>query len=346
MATTTVRRAAFDVGSGSTKMQCSDCEISADGQCLKIVNVLFGQERPVSFGADYMCSKTGDLSEDIQELGLQTLQDLKQEAVNLGATQFSAIATEVFRKANNGESYLDKARSLCRFPFVVLTQALEAEVGYESVMAMRTHPPGNEVDESSLSSKGCAWDSGGASFQITSIDRSCEPQVIQSYMGALGTSVTTAILVREVQKQELTKETPVNPVSKEHCSHFLEVLTSKLIQEVPDWLRETHTVHAASGPNSMFNLCCDILTRLRSADRPLQSFTTEDVSQALEACLNRSNEVLKMFVDFPYSDGPRLIVPKLCLLLAVMRHTGVQAVHTVRCVGSCAGVMKDFRLWN
>lgn len=154
----TVRRAAFDVGSGSTKMQCSDCELyhhleTGAIQC-DILNSLYGLEVPVQFGADYMRSSDGTLSETIQDEGIRVFSKLKEEAEKLGATEFSAIATEVFRKASNGASYINRLMAQ-GVSVSMLSQQQEAELGYSSVLATL------KLSEHVFSEPLCVWDSGG-----------------------------------------------------------------------------------------------------------------------------------------------------------------------------------------
>ena len=66
MTDTIERRVSFDIGSGSTEMQVSDIKKN------QIIHTCFGQERPAYFGFDFMGSKDGNLSEDIQMKGIQT----------------------------------------------------------------------------------------------------------------------------------------------------------------------------------------------------------------------------------------------------------------------------------
>lgn len=151
-----VCRAAFDIGSGSTKLQCSNCEVFLDatGSVIKtnILDELYGIEIPVQFGADFKCSSDGKLSEDIQLKGISIFSDLLSKARALGAVEFHAIATEVFRKAANGSTYLDKLRAL-GVPVTILTQEMEAELGFGSVQAV--------LMLSALPPALCVWDSGG-----------------------------------------------------------------------------------------------------------------------------------------------------------------------------------------
>jgi len=155
-----VRRAAFDVGSGSTKLQCSDCELTVDAvsgvvTSTRIINKLYGIERPVQFGADLKCSPDGRLSEKIQLEGLTVFKELKAEAENLGVQEFHAIATEVFRKAVNGPEYLQLIGEL-GVTVTILTQEIEAELGFGSVQAELALSGGGAAE--------CVWDSGGTNL--------------------------------------------------------------------------------------------------------------------------------------------------------------------------------------
>ena len=337
-----VRRAAFDIGSGSTKIQCSDCELIIDSSINSVVgctilNVLFSGERPVPFGADWMSSVDGNLSHEMQERGLAVITQLKSEAAALGVTQMSAIATEVFRKASNGQSYLDRVIAL-GIPVQMLTQELEAELAYGSVMV--------SLGASDIST---VWDSGGASFQISSIDP--RSRKIRAYMGSLGTGVTTGILMREIQQKEFNLSGSPNPVSLQEYAQFSESLKAKL-GAVPDWIQDCELVAASGGLNSMFAVCCDVLQRIAidsnngEVQPPIKEFSVDDAFTALQACLDKSDADLIKFVNFEFSDGEKVIVPKLSLLYTVMRHANIKRIKTVAVVGSCAGLLKDVRFWD
>lgn len=346
---TSLRRAAFDIGSSSTKILCADYK---DGMPL---NTIIGQERPVAFGADYLKSSNGSLSESIQLKGLEVLEELKLEAEKSGATQFFAIATEVFRKAANGPQYLDRVRAM-GIPVTVLTQELEAKLGYAS--AIITAGVFSELGDY------CVWDSGGASFQITRRDLTDESgNTFCTYMGSLGSSVCSAMLIQEVQCKTLNTTPSPNPVSLYEAEQLVEKLTA-LLQQVPTWLKDKEDVIAVTGKNSIFKLCCNVLLDLTvKSDTSLQttpglfrvdslpdspvvtSFSRDDAELALRTCIGCSDEDLSKYVNFQYSDGPKIVVPKLCLLVAVMRHTGIQRVNTVNCIGSCVGVLHEEQFW-
>ena len=73
----------------------------------------------VQFARDFLLSGNGTLRPEIWRLGLDTLRSLKDTAVELGATAFQGIATEVFRKATNGTAWVDcshDSNSTCNLP--------------------------------------------------------------------------------------------------------------------------------------------------------------------------------------------------------------------------------------
>jgi hypothetical protein len=60
MTSVLTRRGAFDIGSGATKLMIADVSST------QIVEILFGEERPVAFSADLLRSDNGCLSDEIQ----------------------------------------------------------------------------------------------------------------------------------------------------------------------------------------------------------------------------------------------------------------------------------------
>jgi hypothetical protein len=341
-----------------------------------MINIVFAEERPVPFGADYLNSLNGELSEAMQLRGLQTLFELKDKAVKSGAVQFSAIATEVFRKAKNGEAYLDRVRSL-GIQVTRISQELEAELGHKSAL----------INSGCLDPNICVWDSGGSSFQIST----CSGSSLQTYMTSIGSSTCASYLADmkglSRSADDKRSSTP-NPVSLEEANQLIDIITSQLPSSIPDWLTNRNSsvevtsppvpgavlvpvpavsVLSVCGKNSIFKVCCNVLAELSKgpahmASSPpgvyrrdttndlisetVTSFSLRDAERALATCLDSSDEILCKFVNFQYSDGPKIIVPKLCLLVAVMRFLNLNYVSTVKCTGSCSAVAVDQRFWR
>jgi exopolyphosphatase/guanosine-5'-triphosphate,3'-diphosphate pyrophosphatase len=321
-----VRRAAFDVGSGATKMQVSDVNRSLR----RIVGpVLFGQERPVPFGAAWLASADGKIPPEMITKGLETLRDLKAIAVELGVSSFSAVATEVFRKAVNGEEFLARVRADLDIPIEIVTQQLEAELGFATALAFDESATDNLV----------SWDSGGASFQITI----AKGGAMQMYLGALGTSRTLKTLVGGVRGLPLDDATmqAVNPVSMAECDRLVEALCAELA-DVPDWLGNIETITSIGGPNSMFSVASSVLGGA-------STMSSETIRDALVQCVGKSDAELQHLVDFEFADPVCLVVPKLCLFHSVAAHLARKRLKSVRfqpCIGSCAGLLVTEGLWR
>ena len=298
----------------------------------KITAELFGQERPVPFGSDCLAHGDGLLSEEIMSQGLETLRDFMGIANDLGCTSFSAVATEVFRKAKNGDEYLRRVRRELQIPVQVVTQEIEGQLGYKSAVAYSRQEGGAVY----------SWDSGGASFQIVSADAQGD---LRYFMAPLGTSVTTALLVQEVRQQNLVEgRQHINPVSTTEVQKLLALLRSRL-DAVPSWLgpgdRETSVLHAIGGVNSIFNLCCTV--RGKGWEDVLYA---AEVDAALAQCVGKDNEELAVHLRHEHADPPSVVVTKLCLLKAVMDHLQWDQVQYHPCIGSCAGLLVSEEYWH
>lgn len=309
----TKRRAAFDIGSGATKLMIADVRGTT------VTNELFGQEIPVSFAVDWKQSSEGKLSYRIQEKGLDVLKGFieKCDELKVPADARSAIATEVFRKAANGGEYLSKVRKL-GIPVKILTQEEEAAVGFMTGVAVQDGPADEVV----------CWDSGGASFQISS--RSGKGG-LQRYLGELGTGVVTHILVDSVQGKNFAAGEMPNPVKREDADKLIEELKRK-IPDAPAWLRNGR-ITALGGPNSMFVVTSQALGQA--------TYGPSDVRRALTATLGLEDSKL---AAMPFCQGanrepPAYVVPKICLLLAVMEHCDIKEVQVRSAIGSCPGML-------
>jgi hypothetical protein len=140
----------------------------------------------------------------------------------------------------------------------------------------------------------------------------------------------------------------VNPVSHEECDILINNIIEKL-DIVPVWLKDKDIVFCCNGMNSMFNMCSLVLSYKNRQDfsnsTKINEFLFEDVNQALELCINQTDDVLKKYINFYNSEGPHVLVTKLCLLTAVMKHTGIKKVQSIECIGSCSGVLYDDKFW-
>eukprot|EP00929_Paragymnodinium_shiwhaense_P088225 TRINITY_DN48503_c0_g1_i1.p1 TRINITY_DN48503_c0_g1~~TRINITY_DN48503_c0_g1_i1.p1 ORF type:complete len:344 (+),score=73.94 TRINITY_DN48503_c0_g1_i1:68-1099(+) len=315
---TTVRRAAFDIGSGATKLMVAEVNVTTS----TVSKVLFSMERPVSFAVDWKGSADGTLSEAIQGKGLEALRLFNEECARLQvpAQNRAAVATEVFRKAKNGPDYLKRVSELLHIRVETVPQEEEAELGFRTAVALC-----GRAEEEVI-----AWDSGGASFQITCRSGGCGSP-LQAYLGTWGTGNVTALLVTDVQKREFSPSMVLNPVPAADAEALPAALKAQMAPPAP-WLQGKHVV-AIGGPNSMFAIAAECLSKAE--------YNLQDVLSAVAMSVDRSEEEVskRHHCDDELREPASYVVPKLSLLRAVMEHCSISAVSYQPAIGSCPGLL-------
>ncbi|CAK0815350.1 unnamed protein product [Prorocentrum cordatum] len=311
------RRASFDIGSGATKLMVADVEL---GPPARIMEVHFAQEVPVGFMMALRQSGDGTLSPAIQDQGMEVMRALvaKCQELAVGAGSRCAVATEVFRKASNGADYLRRVKEELGLEAPIVTQEAEARLGFLTAVALQ----GRQEEEV------VCWDSGGGSFQVTSTDPCGGP--LRTFLGALGSGNSLAMLVEDVQRHSFAEHPSPNPVSGVDAAALVARMRACL-SEPPSWLRGAR-VTAIGGPNSMFQLAADILGS--------STYTGDNVREALGRVVGRTDgDLATSYCQGDDREPPSLCVPKICLLLAVVEHCGLAEVSFQQAIGSCAGLL-------
>eukprot|EP01061_Rhynchopus_euleeides_P012881 TRINITY_DN2265_c0_g1_i1.p3 TRINITY_DN2265_c0_g1~~TRINITY_DN2265_c0_g1_i1.p3 ORF type:complete len:328 (+),score=58.39 TRINITY_DN2265_c0_g1_i1:1165-2148(+) len=311
-----VIRGAFDIGSAATKLQVAVVDVSSG----KIKKVLFGEERQVFFALDMSKSKERALSHSIQDEGIRVLGSFMDVLSEHKAQQVSAIATEVFRRASNGDAYLKRVERELGLKIRMVTQEEEALLGYKTATGL--------CDPSIDTRNVIAWDTGGASFQISTMQQG----VFEAYRGKFGSSIVTAMCLQQVKP---TSTTTPNPVTPEEASQLGALIAPELAPP-PSWL--SGHVEAVGGPNSTFCLASRTLGK--------STVSLADVEGCLaRTCGRADSELRKMCHLSPKHDPPAMVVPKFVLLHTVMLHCGITDFTFIPAIGSCAGMLVSDELY-
>ena len=163
-------QAAFDVGSGSTKMVVAQVDRCAHK------TLRFIQEEQA--GADYyqdLRQNGQKISRKMQEEGLAVLKQLQAKAQALGATEFLAVGAQAFRDALNAEEFGQKLAQ-AGIQFKVVSQDEEAKIGFQAAAAVSGIPPKDLA----------IWDIGGGSMQIAFLQDPAHPSSpLTAYNGNL-----------------------------------------------------------------------------------------------------------------------------------------------------------------
>jgi len=143
-------RAAFDIGSGATKMVVAKVNTCQQ----QVAQILVEQQLGVNYYQDLQ-QNGQKLSPKIEQEGLQVLQNLMAVAKQQGAQEFVAVGTKVFRDAQNAEDYAKKIAA-AGITFKILKDDEEAIIGFRAAAAKTGINPKDLV----------MWDIGGGSMQI------------------------------------------------------------------------------------------------------------------------------------------------------------------------------------
>lgn len=191
-----VRRAAFDIGSGATKMKAALVNKCTD----KIVKMLYEESLKVSFKEDLQKNSQNKLSQKIINEGVLALKKLKQKAQSVGATEFYATATSAFRTSDNGKEVIATLKKETGIKIYLIDQKLEGKLGFAAASSVS---PNNM-------NKTIVWDIGGGSMQIVATAE----DGFDIYEGKIASVSFKDHIVETIQKRK--KVTTPNPMNKDH----------------------------------------------------------------------------------------------------------------------------------
>eukprot|EP00056_Hartaetosiga_gracilis_P003957 m.69778 g.69778 ORF g.69778 m.69778 type:complete len:378 (-) comp11646_c3_seq2:1652-2785(-) len=311
----------LDVGSGRTKMEV--VEMDAAGA---IVRTLFTRHEAVFFADDFACNGHDKLSDEIMERGYNILKEYKKTADDLGATYISGAATQVFRLASNGHEFLKKVNAELGVNLRVVSQDCEGQIGFLTAKSVLS----TSVEDENI----IAYDSGAGSFQITYLTRGDEDDMegdsydehgvpaVTVYGGHWGSVPAREALMVQIRKaSKLEKNNDPHPVSREEMDALVDYIFSQL-HEPPKQLSailEGKSDLKIVGIGEETSLFCMVKNAIG-----LDEFTQDDVSRALDVCADKYTSYFK---ERNYGESFQ-VVPKLCLLLAVMRKFNMKKVSS------------------
>jgi exopolyphosphatase / guanosine-5'-triphosphate,3'-diphosphate pyrophosphatase len=191
-------RAAFDVGSGATKMVVAKIDICQQ----LIVSVLLRQARKVAYNDALASNQQGQLPQSIVDRGINALLELKVLAVDVGATEFVGVATSAFRRATNGSLVVKQILKRSGILVKIISQRQEAILGYLAVES-RFELPGPFSGR-----KLVVWDIGGGSMQITARDTNN----FLVYQGKLASVSFKRQVIRDILGMDLMRVKSPNPI--------------------------------------------------------------------------------------------------------------------------------------
>lgn len=309
------RRAAFDIGSGNTKLIVAD----VDDQSGVIVKKIYSDKILVSLKEDMEKGGKQVLSDQIVEKLIEATLILKSKAEEFQPDSYSGIGTEIFRQAKNGQLVIDRVNKTCAIGARIIDQKEEARLGVLTASIYANVPLDKLI----------AFDIGGASFQIVH----AEKDKIHLYLGKLGKVPVKKILIEEIQGKSMSQTLTPNPVSYEEAMATIASIEKRLeplTKEIKDKLvRPEFTV---VGIGAMHHHAVDRLGR--------NSYTKEDLMTLIENMLGKSGAEIG---DDP--ENASFAISDLLFVYTTMKTFGISKVTYVNTPGNTPAMLISESYW-
>lgn len=292
--------AAFDVGSGTTRMQVADI-----AQCREQApKTLLRRELPLPFAADLAEQADDRFSTEMLERAGTALSELVAAARSAGAEDLFGVATAAFRGAANADAVLDDWRTRFNLHVDIIDQNEEGRLAF-SMIEFGLDDPGALV----------VWDIGAGSQQL--VWRNPEEGRFRHFNTTLA-AVTFRNLSLEYLGRADGTSTP-NPITPEEAQD-LRGLVRVSLGDVPDDLlsliRDGAKVVGVGGVHGASLI-------EQAGVQPGAVLTRSRLSEVLEQRVGLDDAA----IGGDYADTQ---VTNLILVLALMDRFGIQAYRVTR----------------
>ena len=306
-------RAAFDIGSGTTKMK-----VYRYNTCLETMQAITDKncegDIPVAYKEDLKVDNT--IKKETLNVGIKAIEKLKKLAKSCGATQFAAVATSAFRQAKNGSEIAKKLSKLTQVTVKVISQKEEAMLGYQGALSKLTSEQRKDL---------CIWDIGGSSMQITCSD------TLDSYMGTVASVSFKNMLVANKPTPIQRQSSSPNPITLDDYKYGYKI-TGKTAVEIENILGkslQTLKVYGIGGVH-YYSVSKFIDQKVYSA---------ENIKSVIEKNLYQTDEQLGGGAYVSTSISNLILVEGLMHSLKIDRVTALK-------VNLTEGIVASSQYWN
>lgn len=261
--------AAFDIGSGSTRMLVADVSLCG-GQILAVRK---SRKIRVPYASDLLHGDGRLFSEAIGQQASAAMADFSELAAEHGAERMVGVATQAFRQADNGQQLLDSWRQDFGLEIRIISQNEEARLAYRLVEARLGHSTDRLV----------VWDIGAGSQQMVWRDA---PDGRWQYLNSDIASVSFRDrAIQQLQRPALSQSP--NPINAEEARSLSGALSTLLdredIAEVSAYLADGGHVVGIGGVHG-----ASLVNQLGL--QPGEEITRDGVQAALARQLGRTDQ--------------------------------------------------------
>lgn len=310
------RRAAIDVGSGSTKVAIAD----VDPRTGQIVQMIYEASFPVPYQAYLENSPDHTFNAQIQEMGLTTFAKIQQILGEHQVSQTVAVATEAYRKAANGNEFAQAVAEKTGILLRVISQQTEGEIAFYSALATSKERPEEMI----------IWDIGTGSFQMIADQEWGDDLAI--YMQSIGSVPFKNYIIHEIQGKDPSVEKSPNPMSEEEwlqADSLARWMGRHALERIKDKIK---TVNGrVIGIGRLFS----------NSVRPMGhdgKITRSDLRAFIRSCLGHTDEEL----GDPFAN---VNVSNAILVLGVMKALHIHEIEIIETT-STKGILCYEPYWN
>lgn len=260
-----VTRAAFDVGSGSTKVKVGKVDLAAK----KLVEIVYPtktddiEQVKVAYRDALAATADKTIPEATITDGIAALNILKKMAENAGATEFVGVATAAFRDAKNGAEVVARLSKETGIPITVVSQEEEARIGFLGATARSGVDPKTSV----------VWDIGGGSQEMAMLG---DDGKLVTYKGKLGSDVMKQFLIEKLKKGKVATPNPIGPKGAKLGLAEAKKAAADVPKPIVEKIAKADTVVLGIGGVHHYSL------REQALAKGQEKYTAQDVKAALE----------------------------------------------------------------
>ncbi len=312
-------RVAFDIGSGSVKMQSA----WIDESTWQIMEKTEGFYSWIPI-RDYIdLHPQGEISRDVMEDIIQLILEAKRKAfLPKVSSAYIGAATEAFRIAKNGKEALSYIKEKTGVILRCLSQEEEATLGRNALQVEGHIPPGKSF---------LSWENGGGSMQITGSGKKAGEVLF--FNKKLGKIPFKNYVLQRIQRKTCSIFISPNPISQEEALEAIAWLDREL-GSIPSWLIEE--LIAMQGEVIGFGAMFPILRQQLGHD----VFTKKEIWQLVQSQLGRSD------IELSSGEDPTFQVLDPLFLYAVMDVVGIESVSYKKISGSTASLLVSSEKWS
>ncbi len=213
-------RAAFDIGSGSTKMVVAEVNTCTG----TIVKILLEEALKVKYKNRLAKTTDNKFPKDLQADGINALKKLMKMALKFNPTNYKAVATSAFRKALNAKQFIKNIKKETNLQIFIIDQSQEALLGFSSAVALSKSKKEDIV----------VWDIGGGSSQISGYQNG----KFQIYEGQVASINFKNLVIESVKGLDHKKTNSPNPLKMDGGNKALRLSKYLTSMYMPSWVSE------------------------------------------------------------------------------------------------------------